>query len=627
MSSKPEFVTLDSPFSTGARNSKHKRRDHSWLLWFFSDSWALEYLSLTIAIVALVGIAITLALYNGQPLQTWPRSLAINTVLSALATIMKGFLLMPVCACLGQLKWLWYTRQTKSLQHFQIFDNASRGPWGAVQLLFCLKFWHIASIGSLVTLLSLASDAFVQQSVSFPLRVNSQINNSATVPYAQFFDSFFIESDYFVMTTQSMMGAVYDGVFSKNLTRSASSVTGYCPTGNCTYPSFASLAVCSSCQNVSSLLQYTSEPNRLGTVYNYTLRNGHQLAGAQSSLAYLNITASGDAYRTLELNSDDLSLLNSPATITNVSMIIGGNLSEPWAQTAWDCVFSFCAKSYNASESLSLFNETPLDVFDEIKPALRPLPPSQSSANYTPLYAGTRIFDVPSTHLTTIGQQNRTFTFNPTAQFALQSSLQKTLTSQMMQNVQGEYVFTNGIAQGFYYNGLQNVAATMDNIADALTNAMRMSSGQQIQGIALTVQAHIQVQWWWLLLPLVMGALGVIFVGLTAWRTRIVGIPSWRTSILAVMEHGVTTSIYDNTSADSLSGSQTDLATNVENGLYTSIREDDEPTRQERTDTMATIAGKEKVSDLEVWAEDVSVRLQRRGIAGRGYGLTAARRT
>ena len=93
------------------------------------------------------------------------------------------------------------------------------------------------------------------------------------------------------------------------------------------------------------------------------------------------------------------------------------------------------------------------------------------------------------------------------------------------------------------------------------------------------------------------------------------------------MEHGVTTSIYDNTSADSLSGSQTDLATNVENGLYTSIREDDEPTRQERTDTMATIAGKEKVSDLEVWAEDVSGRLQRREIAGRGYGLTAARRT
>lgn len=92
---------------------------------------------------------------------------------------MKGFLLMPVCACLSQLNWLWYTRQAKALEDFQIFDVASRGPWGAVQLLFRLDFWHMASIGSLVTLLSLASDAFVQQSVSYPLRMDSQGDNTA----------------------------------------------------------------------------------------------------------------------------------------------------------------------------------------------------------------------------------------------------------------------------------------------------------------------------------------------------------------------------------------------------------------------------------------------------------------
>jgi Protein of unknown function (DUF3176) len=168
---------------------------------------------------------------------------------------------MPVCACLSRLKWLWYTRKVKSLQDFQTFDMASRGPWGAIQLLFRLKFWHIASIGSLVTLLSLVSDSFVQQSVSYPPRISSQINGIATVPYAQGFGSNNTPNEDI---SQNLLAAIYDGVFAKNLTRSSSSLTACCPTGNCTFPSYASLAVCSHCQNVTAFLRTTisSDPGK-----------------------------------------------------------------------------------------------------------------------------------------------------------------------------------------------------------------------------------------------------------------------------------------------------------------------------------------------------------------------------
>ena len=107
-SSRAERAALvSSPLSTYP-HSKHNGKYKNWLRWLLSDSWALEYMAMTIAMAALAAIFIILIFYNGQPLGNWPHSIQLNTVLSTLATVVKGFLLMPVCACLSQLKWLWY---------------------------------------------------------------------------------------------------------------------------------------------------------------------------------------------------------------------------------------------------------------------------------------------------------------------------------------------------------------------------------------------------------------------------------------------------------------------------------------------------------------------------------------
>jgi hypothetical protein len=549
-SSQAERAMLVTPPKDRNHHRRYPGKYKAWLRWFFSDSWALEYLSMTISVAALATIFTTLMLYNGKPLSSWPYSIQLNTVLSTLATIMKGFMLMPVCACLSQLKWLWYTGKTKSLQDFQIFDMASRGPWGALQLLFRLKFWQMASIGSIVILLSLASDAFLQQSVSFHLRVHPQSKSIASIPYAQHFNLYdsLAGPPY---TTQPLIAAVYDGVFSRNLTRSASSVTPYCPTGNCTFPEYASLAVCSNCHNVSTFLRVTHEPDQISGISKYSLPNGHSLTGESTTFGYLSINASTgpSTLRSnhLELNSDGLSKYQSPGTITNVSVITGGDPSEPWSYTAWDCVLAFCAKSYKASQSLSYFNETPLDVFEGL------LSPTSSLNRAGDLE--TFFFDVPSTYLTTIGSRNRTFSVDTASLEALQDSLGTTLLGDTGRNEMGQFAFTNGIAQGFYNNGVKNVDTTFANIADALTNAMRVNSQEHVQGTVLVVEPHISVQWWWLLYPIFMMVLGTAFFGLTMWQTQRSDVPSWRSSVLAVMEHGVDSSIQEDGASDQLNGS------------------------------------------------------------------------
>lgn len=130
------------------------------------------------------------ATYDRQPLHKWPYSIQLNTVLSTFGTVVKGFMLVPVCASLSQLKWLWYSRKHNPLQDFQIFDVASRGPWGAARLLVRLRFWHLASIGGVVTLLALTSDAIVQQSVSYPVLPVSKKSSAARVPYTQGFTQY-----------------------------------------------------------------------------------------------------------------------------------------------------------------------------------------------------------------------------------------------------------------------------------------------------------------------------------------------------------------------------------------------------------------------------------------------------
>lgn len=523
---------------------------------------------MAVAIAALCSIAIVLGIYRGQPLSKWPHTIKLNTVLSALTTTMKVSMMLAVSACLGQLKWLWY-RRSRSLQDFQLFDGASRGPWGSSELLFRLKFWHMASVGSVVTLLALFADAFVQQSVSYPLVPRNQA--TATIPYTQAYTQYDRGAGLAPNISPPILAALYNGVFSSNLTRSESSVTSTCPSGNCTFPAYASLAMCSHCHNVSSLVKSIGVPGTSDITW--ILPNGFSFTEQNIDMeaTILNMTASGTS--SLLLNTDDLAGYASPLT-TNMTII---SIDGP---NAWDCVLSFCAKSYNPREAFGYFNETTTDTFDE---------PQWTLDN------GVYTFDVPTTHLTTIGTWNRTFAVDEIALGGFLSALGNTLVGNCLNDVNGTYHFSTGIAQGFTQRGLKGdgIPRTLANIADALTNALQTISGQQVEGTTIDLVTHIEVDWLWMIMPLCMMVLAVFFMIVTMWKSHSSGVPSWRNSVLAVMEHGI--------GADTL--------------------EEISGAGSSRQAESAAV-GKETVGTLDTWAEGVTASLRRRGPSGKGFGLT-----
>jgi hypothetical protein len=92
-----------------------------------------------------------------------------------------------------------------------------------------------------------------------------------------------------------------------------------------------------------------------------------------------------------------------------------------------------------------------------------------------------------------------------------------------------------------------------------------------------------------------MVLLAIVFFGLTVWQSHRSGVPSWRSSTLAVMGHGLNAYMLENS------------------GIKRTSR---------RSDVIEAAGGKERVGDLDVWAEEVEVLLRRRGAWGKGFGLT-----
>lgn len=79
-------------------------------------------------------------------------------------------MLFAATESIGQAKWLLFRKEGRNLIDFNTIDEASRGPWGAFQLLY--RFWDgrtiLASVGAFIVLVSLAVDPFTQQILSYP---------------------------------------------------------------------------------------------------------------------------------------------------------------------------------------------------------------------------------------------------------------------------------------------------------------------------------------------------------------------------------------------------------------------------------------------------------------------------
>lgn len=104
-----------------------------------TDWWIYEITAWALSAVLLIAIWYLLRKFDERPLSAWTHSITLNSAVSTLATVMKGMLLVPVAACLGQEKFLHYNNKPKNLIDLNVYDTASRGVEGSFQLIFTTR--------------------------------------------------------------------------------------------------------------------------------------------------------------------------------------------------------------------------------------------------------------------------------------------------------------------------------------------------------------------------------------------------------------------------------------------------------------------------------------------------------
>jgi hypothetical protein len=128
--------------------------------------WLLEIVSCLVSATCLGVVIIIYAYYKDKPMVTFGNLSTLTNVLGKVAT---AALIIPTTEALGQLKWNWFS-ESNAVWDFEIFDKATRGPWGAAMLLYRTRGRSLAALGAVLILLLLAIDSFLQQVIDYPTR-------------------------------------------------------------------------------------------------------------------------------------------------------------------------------------------------------------------------------------------------------------------------------------------------------------------------------------------------------------------------------------------------------------------------------------------------------------------------
>lgn len=113
--------------------------------------WLLELLSVLVGIASIVALC---ALLKNRDGKAAPRTnvvagvdITLNTIVAILSTVGRATLLLAVSECISQLKWTWYLNKHRPLEDLDTFDNASRGAWGGLVLLWKINIRYVPFSG------------------------------------------------------------------------------------------------------------------------------------------------------------------------------------------------------------------------------------------------------------------------------------------------------------------------------------------------------------------------------------------------------------------------------------------------------------------------------------------------
>ncbi|OAX81902.1 hypothetical protein ACJ72_03756 [Emergomyces africanus] len=519
------------------------RSRQNWYSRLVLDWWLWELGACVIGLLALVATIGMLAAYSGGRVPQLPENFTLNAIISILTTVVKVSTLFVVAASISQLKWLWL-RDMRSLQDVQIFDDASRGPLGALYMIFYFRGGHLASLGALITILALALDPFMQQIIVYPVGVvyresgEASVARTENVTYAAQGQKGLRMG---AVLEQGIMNAIYNG-------DSAPKSEPSCPTGNCTWPVFHSIGVCTRCIDMADkvTLEGACTPGDfLDMEKNCTIsfQHGVPIVNPYDGQHFLSYYPTNRwQFRGYYQPLFALGWLEIDySTLTNTTPVA----------RAMECMFTYCLERYNVSVAagVSIIKTEPVHVASMHQ---------QSGWNVTE-------------PLLPINDKERATTFivDYNAGHALWNGLILNLLGNATTSPESTDFFIPSNTFIGIARTIDDKAHMMNTIARSLTNSLLQPSNQTMTGVVGVPEKFIQVRWGWIALPTFIVIITMLFLCLVILGTKRHEVEIWKSSSLALLYHGLEKPVKDNAQFNRVSD-MTRNAANVRVRLATS---------------------------------------------------------
>ncbi|KAI1492866.1 hypothetical protein F5X96DRAFT_319561 [Biscogniauxia mediterranea] len=498
--------------------------------------WLFEIAAWVASAIALVAIIITIALTDGKPLPQWPMHITLNSFVSFMSTIMKAALIIPVAEGISQLKWLWFKR-AGDLDDIQTFDEASRGSWGSMKLIFSSTRLHLAKLGAFITIVALGVDPFIQQVIVYPYRTIPSPTNNVSVPIAHRYNDYAYGGIMSMREpTLEMKAAINNGVYDTNdHPQDDFRMSTQCATGNCTWPeTYLSLAVCSKCANTTSLITQNCTTSGSLSYCEYSLPNGMYFDGLMRGQFYMNATG---ALPTINFN-------NTQSTVASLTTMRGlHDLSSTtlFGVVSNECVLYFCVNEYRAEVENDNFTETVIASYTgDADPVMGEnvtitVPPSGNRTAAQDFVVTATSWEAMSLYFADF------WTGNVTGQVGRMSSTSDVMTA--LYDLGEDGSGSGAQKPGGENNTVAAVAASMTRILRLWPQSSRSGGAAsedpadaRAVGTVWVTETYVRVRWPWMALPVAIEGLALIFLIGTIIQSKMSGVAVWKSSTMPMLE-------------------------------------------------------------------------------------------
>lgn len=361
-------------------------------------------------------------------------------------------------------------------------------------------------LGSVIMILLLLFDPFLQQVVSYPSRW-VPAGEKATIVRAQKYEA--RNEDGLPLPSivdLTMKSAIYNGIFD-NQNNAELGIAHTCSSGNCTWPKFSSLAVCNKCVDIRHYVKRSCDKHGC---HEHSLPDGPSLHGfdRQINSSVTNISSSlSDIY----------------PSVVRFSSLIVKNVNGSDELLALECSLWYCIQTYQAS-------------VDGGKPFQNVLSSWRNDSAHLS-QSHDFIFHPPSSIIDDITDPS-VYRVVHLAATALNSFISEMFTGHGRLDDRGS-AFSSDTIQAIYNS--RNLTTQISNLAVSMTNNIReqnSSHSSPVLGTTWETETYVHVRWRWLSFPLVVLFLSLLFLLGSIIETTQSKVMIWKTNNLAILSHG-----------------------------------------------------------------------------------------